>query len=89
MDFVHKNNKISVQEDAKEVAFLSYKLEGNVLTVEHTVVSPQMEGQGIGNQLVKQIVEYARDQKLKIIPQCPFANRVIQETPEYQDVLKN
>ena len=48
MDFKHENNKFAALENSEELAFLSYVENGDVLTVDHTEVSPQLEGQGIG-----------------------------------------
>ncbi len=87
MEFKHENNKFSALENSEEMAFLSYVPNGDILTVDHTEVSPQLEGQGIGKKLVAQVVEYARNENKTIDPQCPFAKAVIEKTPEYQDVL--
>ncbi|WP_081487835.1 GNAT family N-acetyltransferase [Planococcus antarcticus] len=87
VDFKHENNKFSALENSEEMAFLSYVSNGDVLTVDHTKVSPQLEGQGIGKKLVAQVVEYARSENKTIDPQCPFANGIIEKTPEFQDVL--
>lgn len=87
MDFKHENNKFSGLKNSEELAYLRYVENGNVLTIEHTEVSPKLEGQGIGKKLVAQAVEYARSENKTIDPQCPFANSVIEKTPEFQDVL--
>ena len=87
MDFKHENNKFSVMENSEEMAYLSYVENGDVLTVDHTEVSPKLEGQGIGKKLVTQVVEFARSENKTIDPQCPFAHSVIEKTPEFQDVL--
>ncbi|MBD8015198.1 GNAT family N-acetyltransferase [Planococcus wigleyi] len=87
MDFKHENNKFSAVENSEELAYLSYVENGDVLTVDHTEVSPKLEGQGIGKKLVSQVVEFARSENKTIDPQCPFANGVIEKTPEFQDVL--
>lgn len=89
MDFKHANNQITAMENAEELGVLTYVPNGNVLTVDHTEVSPQAEGKGIGKKLVEQVVQYARDEGKTIIAQCPFANSVIEKTPEFQDVLEN
>ena len=87
MDIKHENNKISFLEDSEEMAFISYVPSGDILTVDHTVVSPQLEGQGIGKKLVAEVVQYARDEGKSIDAQCPFARSVIGKTPEFQDIL--
>ena len=43
----------------------------------------------MGQQLVKKIVDYARQENKKIIPLCPFAKKVMTKDKEYEDVLIN
>ena len=59
----------------------------NEMVIEHTEVDVELEGQGVGKQLVYTAVEYARAHNLKIVPLCPFAKKVLSNTPEWQDVL--
>lgn len=87
MDLKHENNKFSFLENSEEMASLSYVPNGDVLTVDHTIVSPELEGQGIGKKLVAQVVQYARDEGKTIDAQCPFASAIIEKTPDFQDVL--
>lgn len=87
MDIKQDNNRFVVVKDSEELGFISYVPNGDVLTVDHTEVSPQLEGQGMGKKLVEQVVQYARDEGKTIDPQCPFAHSVIEKTPEFQDVL--
>lgn len=87
MDIKQDNNRFVIMEDSEELGFISYVPNGDVLTVDHTEVSPQLEGQGMGKKLVEQVVQYARDEGKTIDAQCPFASSVIEKTPEFQDVL--
>lgn len=87
MDFKHENNKFTAYDESEELGFLNYLPDGDVLTVEHTEVYSQAEGQGLGKKLVEQVVEYARNEGKRIDPQCPFAQAVIEKSPEFQDVL--
>ena len=57
------------------------------MIIEHTEVSDELRGQKVGYQLLDTAVEYARINKLKIIPLCPFANAVFKKKPELADVL--
>lgn len=59
----------------------------NKFIIDHTEVIPDFEGKGIGKKLVMQAVEYARENKLKILPLCPFAKSVFERTKEIQDVI--
>ncbi|MDN7228944.1 GNAT family N-acetyltransferase [Planococcus sp. N064] len=87
MDIKQDNNRFVVVKDSEELGFISYVPNGDVLTVDHTEVSPQLEGQGMGKKLVEQVVQYAWDEGKTIDPQCPFAHSVIEKTPEFQDIL--
>lgn len=89
MDIKHGDNKFYVEKDSEELATLAYIPGGDVLTVTHTEVSSELSGQGVGKQLVSEVVQYARNEGKTIDAQCSFARGVIEKTPEFQDVLKN
>ncbi len=44
-------------------------------------------GRGFGTQLVLAALEDARRQRLEVVPLCPFVGHVIDEHPEYQDLV--
>lgn len=57
------------------------------LTVFHTEVLPEFEGRGFAKVLLGQLVSYAREKGLKIIPLCPYVNLQFRRHPaEYEDV---
>jgi uncharacterized protein len=60
--------------------------DGNLI-VDHTFVSEEFRGQGVGEKLVKEVVQYARDKQKKIIPECTYAQKQFERNQEYQDVL--
>jgi predicted GNAT family acetyltransferase len=64
-------------------------MHDNQMVIEHTEVNVELEGQGVGKQLVFTAVEYARTHNLKIVPLCPFAKKVLSKETEWQDVLIN
>ena len=83
-----KNGAFFIDQDGEWVAELAYTRSGDgQITITHTEVDDELQGQGVGEDLVKAAVEYARENDLKIVAQCKFAKKVIDETPEYQDVL--
>jgi len=57
------------------------------LTVFHTEVSPEFKGRGFAKLLLDQLVSYAKEKDLKIIPLCPYVNLQFRRHPaEYDDV---
>jgi uncharacterized protein len=79
-----------IEADNKVIAEMTYVWKDeNQMIIEHTEVSQEGSGKGLGKQLVAKAVEFARQQSVKIIPVCPFTKKVIEKTPEFQDVLQH
>ena len=75
-------------EDGKEAGKMTYTWAGDSkFIIDHTEVSSDFNGKGVGKKLVMAAVEYARANDLKIIPLCPFAKSVFDKVPEIRDVL--
>ena len=79
----------------RDAAYDGDKLVGTCTTspsattwiIDHTEVNPAYNGQGIAAQLVKAVVDAARQAKVKIVPLCPYAKKQFDKNPEYQDLL--
>lgn len=84
------NNKFYIGEASEEpIAEITFIPSGeDKITVDHTYVSEQLRGQGIGELLVKRIAEYARQENKKIIPACSFVKKVMVGNEEYKDVVE-
>ena len=81
------NGLFYIEKENKKIAELQYELVGNDrLIIHHTVVSDELAGKGIGKQLVDKVVDLARKNKLKIVPVCSFAKKVL-SSETYRDIL--
>lgn len=76
-----------IEQNGEELAEMTYTVEKGKMVIRHTEVDESLRGKNIGFELVKQGVEYARQEKLKILPVCEYADKVLQTTKEFQDVL--
>ena len=65
--------------DAGEVA---YRRRGRQLIVDHTEVDPAFEGQGLGSRLARHVLDAARAEDLRIVPNCPFLRGYLDRHPE-------
>ena len=65
-----------------------YRLDGNVITFEHTEVPAELGGKGVGSRLVKGALDQARAEGLQVMAQCPFVKAWIGKNPAYADLLK-
>jgi len=70
-----------------ETAVLTYRRQGDTITFIHTGVPNGIGRHGIGSELVRTGLEYAKSQGLKVIPLCPFAAAYVRSHPEYLDLV--
>ncbi|MEX0875233.1 MAG: GNAT family N-acetyltransferase [Actinomycetota bacterium] len=68
-------------------AFLTFHENGERLNLIHTEVPDDLEGRGVGSQLVRAALADARERGLKVVPTCPFVRSFLERHPEEQDVL--
>lgn len=77
-----------VEENGSMPAELVYSIpSADKIIIEHTEVADSLSGKGIGKQLVKAAVDFARANNKKIIPLCTFAKSVFDRESEWADVL--
>src|SRR5438046_2727756 len=68
-------------------AVASYRVDGHVITFEHTRVPPELEGRGVGARLVKFALDDVRRRGMRVVARCPFVAAYIRGHAEYQDLL--
>jgi uncharacterized protein len=69
------------------VAVADYRIAGNLLTIFHTEVPLPLRGRGYGYQLVCGALQEVRRRNLKVEPECGFVRAVINNRPEFKDLL--
>ena len=67
---------------------LIYRARDRVVTLIHTEVAPQLEGHGLGEQLVAHALDDIRSRRLRIVPLCPFVGAYLRRHPEYEDLVE-
>jgi hypothetical protein len=88
-EVVKRKGSFVIDDNGKKVGELNYFISAPAeITIYHTEVNEQLRGEGLGEDLVEAAVKHAREKGLKIIAKCPFAAHVIDERPEFKDVLK-
>lgn len=72
----------------KEAGRMSYTFAGETrMILDHTEVDDEYRGQNIGKRILMEVVEYARQNKIRIIPLCPFAKSIFEKVESIRDVL--
>ena len=83
----NKRGAFFIDEGEKRLAEMGIAIIGNDLIVYHTQVSDELKGQGIAGSLLQTMVDYARQNKLKVVALCPYVLAQFQRHPEkYLDV---
>ncbi|WP_374316278.1 GNAT family N-acetyltransferase [Aquabacterium sp.] len=63
-----------------------YQVQGQVMHMTHTFVSPALEGRGIAAALVKAALSWARTQGYKVNPVCSYVAVYLRRHPEWSDL---
>ena len=76
--------------EGKKAGMMSYNIPNDkFIIIDHTEVKEEHKGQGVGKELLNNIVEMARTNSIKIFPLCPFASAMFRKNSEIRDVLKS
>lgn len=64
-----------------------YRWDRDIMVIFHTEVPRELRGQGIGEKLVRGVLDEVRRRKLKVVPLCWFVKEFVEGHPEYGDVV--
>lgn len=72
---------------ADGTAIAAYQMQGGTIAFTHTEVPEELEGQGIGGELVKAALDDVRRRGLAVLPQCSFVRHYVETHPDVQDLV--
>ncbi|RPH66783.1 MAG: N-acetyltransferase [Burkholderiales bacterium] len=75
-----------IERDGRRVAELTYSRSEGVVIVDHTWVHPALRGGKAARRLVDAVVQWARAERVRLVPTCSYVRVVLARTPEYADV---
>ncbi|MFY0256225.1 GNAT family N-acetyltransferase [Chitinophaga sp. 30R24] len=90
MELTIRNNTAKHQFETEvdgHTAMIAYSLSPGGIAFLHTEVSPELEGKGVAGQLAQYVLNYARENHLKVKAYCPYVNAYMKRHPEYNDLL--
>ncbi|WP_019947897.1 GNAT family N-acetyltransferase [Hymenobacter aerophilus] len=83
-----ENQEFTVSQDGHS-AELSYSRPADgVIDFTHTFVEEELRGQGVGDELAKAGLAYARENDLKVRTSCTFMAGYVAAHPDYQDLVE-
>ncbi|WP_042148552.1 GNAT family N-acetyltransferase [Paucisalibacillus sp. EB02] len=75
------------KDEVNPKAEITYQKDSNGnLVVDHTYVSDELRGQGMAGQLVDKVISYARQEGVKIVAECSYAQKYIDRN-NLQEIL--
>lgn len=86
------NNAVENRFEAKvdeHLAVIDYYRKGDAIVYTHTGVPDALSGQGLASKMARTALDYAREENLTVIPECPFVRAYIRRHPEYLDLVKS
>lgn len=92
LEIKHKNDakkgEFYIGEEDHRLAEMTYTWAGeDKLIIDHTTVEDELRGEGVGRKLLNNLVEFAREKNIAVIPLCPFAKSVFDKDESIRDVL--
>ena len=69
------------------VAFLEYIKEATKIYFTHTEAPKELQGTGAAGELVKNALQYSRENNLTVVPSCSYVANYVNKHTEWQDVL--
>ena len=69
------------------VGFVGYQREGDLVTLQHTIVNEEFGRRGYARALVTLVLDELRGQDVKIASECSYVDGYLQRYPEYRDML--
>ncbi len=87
------NEAIDVRQNPAEHRF-EVTVDGHLCVAEyvqrdgeiaftHTFVAPELRGRGIAEKLVRTALDYARAERLRVLPECSYVASFIRRHREY------
>lgn len=64
-----------------------YYLHDDVIVANQTVSREEFRGQGLARKVVTALIDWARNEGMKILPECPYASKVMHENSQYSDLI--
>ncbi|HAD98755.1 MAG TPA: N-acetyltransferase, partial [Cryomorphaceae bacterium] len=70
-----------------QMAYIEYIKAQNKVYLTHTEVPKTLGGQGIGSKIVELVLKEIDQQKLELVPLCPFVVHFLKEHPKWQRLV--
>ncbi|WP_018157627.1 GNAT family N-acetyltransferase [Demetria terragena] len=77
-----EHQRYEIEVDGERVGLLSYRRDGERITMHHTEVDPAFSGQGLALELVQFALNEALTEGTSVLPTCTYVAKTIREDPD-------
>ena len=81
-----QENRFEAEHEGK-TAFIEYEMQGDIFNLTHTEVPKEIEGAGVGTELVRGALDIIKDEGKSVKPTCPFIAHFIEENSECKSLV--
>jgi predicted GNAT family acetyltransferase len=75
-------NRFEIYSDGELAGFAEYKVSNQMISYTHTEIDTRFGGQGLGSQLIKEVLDEVLEQNLEVAPYCSFVSAYIKKNSE-------
>ncbi len=70
-----------------ELATVTYTKRNEIIYLNYAFVPLQVRGQGIGAEMMSEVLEYVRENELKIVPICSYIVSYLRQNKKWDDLI--
>lgn len=82
IEFIKKENRVVAYDEKIEIGECSFIESEDIWNIIHTEVDSKYQGQGIAKKLVITVIENAKIYNKKVIAECSYAKKTIENIKE-------
>lgn len=88
-EIIKGDGKFYIGDDEQNpIAEITFKVrDAETIIADHTYVSDTLRGQGIAGKLYDVLINYAREENVKIVPTCSYVQKKMEKSPEHHDLI--
>lgn len=82
-----KSQRFFLKIGRGKASYLKYTIGGNRMSIDSTYTPKEFRGRGYAGKLMKAAIEFAKENNLKIVPNCTYAQYYFEKHPELKELL--
>jgi predicted GNAT family acetyltransferase len=82
-----QNHRFVAEVEGKESALTYRRLNASTLDLQSTFVPVELRERGVGKELVRYALDWARGHEHEVVASCPFVQAYVAEHPEVANVI--